>query len=199
MTTLADARAIDSTPTRYLGSIEPRARAFDTIVLGGLTAGVLDILDAFAVSGLRGLGPTRVLHYIASGVLGPSASQGGMMTAALGFALHFVIALGAAATYLAASRKLPVLVRRPVVCGLAFGLAVWAFMRYVVVPLSLVRGGAGAQPLMLVMNQLAIHALGVGLPIALFASRSAQRYTNHEITELQMKSPIRPIANSQII
>ena len=118
MTTLADARAIDSTPTRYLGSIEPRARAFDTIVLGGLTAGVLDILDAFAVSGLRGLGPTRVLHYIASGVLGPSASQGGMMTAALGFALHFVIALGAAATYLAASRKLPVLVRRPVVCGL---------------------------------------------------------------------------------
>jgi hypothetical protein len=27
----------------------PRARAFDTIVLGGLTAGALDILDAFAM------------------------------------------------------------------------------------------------------------------------------------------------------
>ena len=32
-------------------SFEARARAFDTIVLGGLTAGVLDILDAFVVTG----------------------------------------------------------------------------------------------------------------------------------------------------
>ena len=174
MPSFPDAHVIDSTPTEYIGSIRPRARAFDTIILGGLTAGVLDILDAFVVSALRGVGPTRVLHYISSGILGPSASQGGMLTAVLGLALHFVVALGAAATYLAASRSLPVLLRRPVVCGLVFGLGVWAFMRHIVVPLSLVRGGTGAQPLILLMNQLAIHALGVGLPIALFASWSAR-------------------------
>jgi hypothetical protein len=154
--------------------LRPRARAFETIVLGGLTAGTLDIIDAFVVSGLRGVTPTRVLHYIASGVLGPSASEGGMLAAALGLTLHFVIALGAAATYLAASRTFPVLLRRPIVCGLTFGLAVWAVMRYVVVPLSLVRASAAAPPLLLLMNQLGIHALGVGLPIALLASRSAR-------------------------
>jgi hypothetical protein len=152
-----------------------RARAFDTVVLGGLTAGVLDILDAFVVSGIRGVGPTRVLHYIASGVMGPTASQGGLGTALLGLTLHFGIAFGAAATYWAASRRLPILVRRPVVCGMAFGLTVWAFMRFIVVPLSLVRAGTGATPLILLINQLTIHALGVGLPIALFASRSARR------------------------
>jgi hypothetical protein len=150
-------------------------RPFDTIIYGGLTAGTLDILDAFIVSGLRGVSPERVLRYIASGAMGSSASQGGMEVAALGLGLHFAIALSAATTYWAASQKLAILVRRPIICGMAFGLGVWAFMQYIVVPLSLVRGGAGSPPLIMLLNQLGIHALGVGLPIALFASRSAHR------------------------
>jgi hypothetical protein len=89
--------------------------------------------------------------------------------------LHFTIALGAAVTYWAASRKLSILVRHPIISGLAFGLGVWAFMQYVVVPLSLVRSGAGSPPLLMLLNQLGIHAFGVGLPIALFASWSAWR------------------------
>jgi hypothetical protein len=152
-----------------------KPRAFDTILCGGLTAGALDILDAFIVSGLRGGSPERVLRYIASGVMGPAAAQGGVEVPALGLALHFVIALGAATTFWAASQKLAILTKRPVISGLAFGLGVWAFMRYVVVPLSLVRGGAGSPSLLLLLNQLGIHALGVGLPIALFASRSSRR------------------------
>ena len=54
----------------------PKARAFDIIVLGGLTAGTLDILDGFAVSLVNGGAPVRVLHAIASGVLGRTAYQG---------------------------------------------------------------------------------------------------------------------------
>lgn len=150
-----------------------RARAFDTIVLGGLTAGALDILDAFAMTALNGGAPIRVLHSIASGVLGRAASQGGWPTAALGLALHFLIATTAAATYFFASRKLPVVLRRPVPCGLAFGLAVWAFMYFVVLPLTFGRPYT-VPALPQFANQLAIHALGVGLPIALFASRSAR-------------------------
>lgn len=151
-----------------------QARGFDTVVLGGLTAGVLDILDALIVSGIRGVAPSRVLQYIASGVLGPAAFQGGALTAALGLALHFVIALTAAAVYFTLSRRLPVLIRRPVVSGIVFGLAVWAVMQYVVVPMSLVAGRGGTPPPLMLANALLIHALGVGLPIALFASRSAR-------------------------
>jgi hypothetical protein len=151
-----------------------QARAFDSIVLGGLTAGVLDILDAFVVTMLNGRSPVRVLHAIASGILGPRAYQGGAPAAALGLGLHFLIAIGAATTYFLASRRFPVLVRRPVWCGLAFGLAVWAFMYYGVLPITFNRPNTiPAWPMLL--NQLGIHAIGVGLPIAFFTSRSARR------------------------
>jgi hypothetical protein len=150
-----------------------RARAFDTIVFGGLTAGALDIVDAFAMSLVNGGTPVRVLHAIASGVLGRAAYEGGVLAAALGLALHFVIAACAAATYWVASLELPILLRRPVISGLLFGLMVWAFMYQVVLPITF--GRAYMVPaLPQLANQLAIHALGVGLPIALIASRSAR-------------------------
>jgi hypothetical protein len=151
-----------------------RARALDTIVFGGLTAGALDILDAFVVTAINGGTPMRVLHAIASGVLGRAAYEGGLPAAALGLGLHFLIATSAAATYFLASRKLPVLVQRPVVCGMLFGLAVWAFMYNVVLPITFGRPYTiPAWPQFL--NQLGIHMLGVGLPIALIAARSARR------------------------
>lgn len=151
----------------------PRARAFDTIVLGGLTAGVLDILDAFVMTAVNGGAPARMLQSIASGVLGRAAYDGGLPAAALGLTLHFVIALGAATTFLLATRVLPGLLRRPVPVGLAFGLCVWAFMYLIVLPATF--GRAFAVPaLSQLLNQLGIHAFGVGLPIAWFASRSAR-------------------------
>jgi hypothetical protein len=151
-----------------------RARALDTIIFGGLIAGALDILDAFVVTMINGGTPVRVLHAIASGVIGPGAYEGNMSAAALGLALHFLIATGAAATYWLASLKLPVLLRRPVVCGLLFGLAVWAFMYQVVLPITFGRPYV-VPALPQLANQLAIHALGVGLPIALIARRSSTR------------------------
>ena len=90
----------------------------------------------FVVTTINGGTPVRVLHAIASGVLGRDAYQGGVPAAALGLGLHFLIAIGAATVYLLASRQLPVLLRRPVICGLTFGLAVWVFMYYVVLPIT---------------------------------------------------------------
>jgi len=83
-------------------------RPVRAVVFAGLLAGVLDLTAAFAFSALRGVRPVRVLKFIASGLLGPAAYQGGALTAALGLALHFVIALGGAAVYWAASRQIAV-------------------------------------------------------------------------------------------
>src|SRR5262245_31456269 len=113
-----------------------RARPFDTIVLGGLTAGVLDIADAFIVTTINGGTPVRVLQTIASGVLGRESYQGGAASAALGLVLHFVIAFSAASAFFLISRLLPAVLRRPVVSGMTFGLGVWAFMYYVVLPIT---------------------------------------------------------------
>src|SRR5262245_43571094 len=97
------------------------------IAVGGAVAGTLDILDAWIFSYARaGVLPSRVLQAIASGLLGPSSYQGGFATATLGLFLHFFIATSAAAVYVVASRSLPVLVRRPVPMGLAYGIAVYA-------------------------------------------------------------------------
>jgi hypothetical protein len=157
-------------PVIRLGPV--RARAFDTILLGGLTAGVLDITDAALVTVWRGGRPARMLQGIASGLLGPCSFEGGGATAALGLGIHFFIALSAASVFWAATRIFPALLRRPLVSGIVFGLGVWAFMRFVVIPLSLVH--MGHPPPVLVLNQLLIHAFGVGLPIAWLAARSAR-------------------------
>jgi len=147
--------------------------AFGTIVLGGLTAGALDIAAAFAMALNRGGSPVRVLQFIASGVLGPGAFQGGAGSAALGLLLHFCIALGAATVYFFASRRLQMLSRHPWISGALFGIAVYVVMNAVVLPLAGFPGGfpSGRN----LANGLAIHVTCVGLPIALFASRSTRR------------------------
>ncbi|HEU5131578.1 MAG TPA: hypothetical protein VFT26_05720 [Pyrinomonadaceae bacterium] len=112
---------------------------FQPILLGGLVAGTLDICAAFLTAWLRrGVTPGAVLRFVASGLLGPAAFTGGSKTAAIGLALHFLIATGATIVFYLASRKLRFLVERPVHFGLLYGVAVYLFMNFVVLPLSLV-------------------------------------------------------------
>ena len=135
------------------------------IFWGGLLCGVFDIAYAFAEWALRGVPPIRILQAIATGLLGPASFRGGMATAALGLSLHFLIAFGAATVYYSASRFLPLLTREAVICGMLFGIAVYCFMHYVVIPLSRIR----RRPFDVVYDSIEIveHMLLVGLPIAL--------------------------------
>jgi hypothetical protein len=63
-----------------------------------------------------------------------------------------------------------VLRARAVPCGLAYGVAVYFFMKYVVLPLSAVARLTPFEPLAMIG-----HAFLVGLPIALFARHAARR------------------------
>jgi hypothetical protein len=142
------------------------------VVKGGLTVGVLDGLFAVVYWGLRSVGPMRVFRGVAAGWLGrPAAAAGGVPTFLLGLATHFLIAFCVAGAYFLATRKLPVLVRHWVPCGLLYGAAVHTFMTFVVIPLSRIGPGRFAWPNFLL--NIAGHALLVGLPAAYFASRSA--------------------------
>jgi hypothetical protein len=147
-----------------------RARSGARAILwGGLAAGTLDLAAALVLYGLRGARPIRILQAISSGLLGAAAFQGGAATAALGVALHFLIAFGAAAVYFAASRKLGFLVRHAVPWGLAYGVGVYLFMNTVVLPLSAV----ARRPFALDPTLILVHMLCVGLPIALAVRRYA--------------------------
>ena len=144
-------------------------RPIRAVVTGGVAAGVLDILAAFGVYALRGVSPLRILQSISSGLLGAAAFGGGAGTAALGLALHFFIAGVAAWVFYVASLRLPVLARRPLVWGPLYGIAVYAFMTFLVLPLSAVPKRPFAPEMAAVM--LLVHMVCVGLPIAIAVSR----------------------------
>lgn len=138
------------------------------ILGGGLTAALLDIVYAFIAFGLRGVSPIRILHSVASGVLGKAAYQGGAGAAALGALLHVGIAVVMAAVYVAASRVLPSLNKRPWLWGPLYGIGCYLVMNYVVLLLRF--GPKPLPPLVVLVGGVAIHMFGVGLPIALFAA-----------------------------
>jgi len=134
-----------------------------------LIAGTLDITYACVRGILLGRTALRTLQSVASGLLGRAVLEGGWATAALGLMLHFTIALGAATVYYLASRKIALMVSRPVLSGLLFGALVYLFMSRVVVPLS-----AAPFRIPLTLLDLAVHMFFIGLPIGLAVSRYAK-------------------------
>jgi hypothetical protein len=148
-----------------------RRRMVKAILLGGLAAGICDILDPIIFWGLRaGVAPVRILYSVASGWLGRAAFDGGPAVAALGLATHFFIATTWATVFVLASFLVPALRRKPLLVGPLFGLVVYTVMYYVVLPLS----GSATRPSfvpIVLINNLGIHAFGVGLPIAWITSR----------------------------
>jgi hypothetical protein len=149
-----------------------KPRALETILYGGLVVGILDGLFALVFYGLiRGTQTLRIFQSVASGLLGKAAFEGGMKTFLLGLLLHFLVATCIAAVYYVASLKLPVLIRRPVICGLIYGMLAYLGMNYVVIPLS--AAGSGRFSWSAFLPAFVGHAFLVGLPIALIAWRSA--------------------------
>lgn len=143
--------------------------ALGTVVSAGLVAGALDITATTTLMSFQGLSVERLWKGIASGVLGGSAFKGGKGTAAAGLIFHFVIALIVASVYFAVSRSLAVLIAKPVLCGVVYGVAVHLVMSRVVVPLS--RAPRRVFSMKAFLIQLVIHICFVGLPVALIVSR----------------------------
>lgn len=140
------------------------------IFWGGLIAGTLDICAAILTAWWRaGVSPGGLLRFVASGLLGPAAAQGGAKTAALGLALHFLIATIWTAVFYLASRKWLSLVERPVMFGLLYGIFVYLFMNFVVLPLSLV----AQRPRTAVGTTIGLLTIMfcIGLPIAVIVRR----------------------------
>lgn len=140
------------------------------ILLGGVAAGALDLLWAFAISASRARPVVRVPQAIASGLLGKAAFEGGASTVALGVALHFLIAIGICAVYVGVSGWFPRLAQRPWLAGPLFGIAVYLLMSFVVVPLSAAPWRFKFTPGEVALALVA-HTLCVGVPIALASRR----------------------------
>jgi predicted ABC-type sugar transport system permease subunit len=138
------------------------------VLAGGLLAGTLDIIYACTFWALKAEVPAeRILQSVAAGVLGQASFVGGARTAALGLALHYMIAVSMSVVYYLAARRWAILWQRPVALGAAYGLLLYGVMNFVVVPLS--RAGSGSQDPLWIALTVAVHVVFVGIPIAVFA------------------------------
>jgi len=143
-------------------------RGARAIAITGLIVGTMDITSAIIITLSRGSTVTRLFQFIASGLLGQQAFQGGTAIAALGLALHFVIAFTLVAVFYAASRSIAFLRDYAVVSGIIYGLVVYAVMNLVVLPLSAARP---RHSLTGDLIQIGIHMFVIGLPTALLIRR----------------------------
>lgn len=146
--------------------------AFRAILTAGLVVGVLDISSAFVIWWQRGVGARRGLQGIAAGLLGANAFQGGLATAALGLALHFLVALVVVTVFYLASRRISFLTVHPVVSGVLYGIGVYLVMYWLVLPTTFptFRHRLGNDLL-----AVAIHISLIGLPCALIMGRYSQQ------------------------
>ena len=151
-----------------------KIRSLVTILWIGLFAGTLDIADNLIFNQLRGITPKIVFQYIASGLIGMQAFRGGLPSVALGVAIHYTIALIWTGVFYAASRKLAILSRRPVLTGLVYGGAIYLFMNFIVLPLSGVPHPRSAVTIASRVNGVLALLFFIGLPISLLM----RRYSN---------------------
>lgn len=130
-------------------------------------AGSLDIIAAIVLH-TQIIGNTttiRILQYIASAVYGSEAFAGGLIMAILGLLFHFFISFSFAVAYYLVVPYFKFLQLHKIISGLAYGTFIWAFMSFVVVPLTQVPPAPfKIQTALLV---LICHLLFVGLPISL--------------------------------
>jgi hypothetical protein len=155
-------------PSTSIAAGVENSRAFAAIFSAGLLCGVMDISAAFITWWPKGIKPPRLLQGVAAGWLGPKSFDGGMPTAALGLAFHFLIALTAATVFYVASRYVSFMIDRPLISGVLYGIAVYLVMYWVVMPLS---NFHRTQTVTSSIVAIITHIVCVGLPISLVIHR----------------------------
>jgi hypothetical protein len=152
--------------------VNPQQGARIAVLVGGGIAATLDIVYAIVVNGWYGKTPLWVLQSVASGWQGMAAFDGGIASGLLGLVSHYAILFVAAYLYVLASRRVPILRSQAVVFGALFGVAVYLFMNFVVIPLSAFPFKL-SYPLPTLLRGFTSHAAFVGVPIALAIRRFA--------------------------
>jgi len=145
--------------------------SFKAILKTGLLAGTLDgIAAALLYSIPSGKDPLNVYRFIASGVFGKEAFEGGVPMAMLGILFHYIIAMGWTVLFFAAYPRIALLSKNKIVTAVFYGIFVWLMMNLVVVPLSSVPM-KGSRELSSIIIGVAVLIFCIGLPISWMASK----------------------------
>lgn len=146
------------------------SRSFiSSLLLTGFVVGLLDALAASVSAYIpRGITPDRVWRYVAGGVFGKEAAEGGLPMVFMGLFFHFIIAYGWTTLFYLAYPRIKILSENKFLVGMVYGVFVLLSMNLIVVPLSNI---PSPNPGTVQVQQLFIHMFLVGLPISLLANR----------------------------
>ena len=147
---------------------QPRA-----IVAAIALSGTLDILSAFFFGGMAGVGPGKILRYVASGPFGDSMRDGGLGAAAVGLGVHYSLMTIMVLLYFTLASRFEYMRRQWPVSGALYGIAIYLVMYWLVVPTRF--GTHPKTELWSIGNALFSHIICVGLPMAFIASRTIGR------------------------
>ncbi len=145
--------------------------AAGSVLLVGLIAGTLDIGENIVFNAFRHITAKQIFQYIASGLAGRWAFHAGAESVALGAAIHYTIAIFWTAMYYAMSRRLTVLVRRPVICGMAYGAVVYVVMNFTVLPLTRVPHARAAMTVASRVSGVLALVFCLGVTVAVLTAR----------------------------
>jgi hypothetical protein len=133
-------------------------------------AGSLDILAAFCQGYLTSkISPSFILQYIASGVFGKSAFEGGLGIQFMGLLFHFIIAFACVTSYYLVYPKIKYLKINWLLNAFIISVVAWTVTNLLIIPLSQI----AVTPFNFSKSLIAITILFfcIGLPISFFAKK----------------------------
>ena len=154
-------------------------------------SGTLDILSAFFFGGIQGVGPGKILRYVASGPFGDSMRDGGSLAAIVGLGVHFALMAIMVSLFFLIASRVDIVRRQWFLSGPLYGILIYLVMYWIVVPTRF--GTTPKTDLWSVGNALFSHIVCVGLPMAFIASRTIGRMpSGASQVSLESTSPERP-------
>lgn len=143
---------------------------YKVILLTGFIAGSLDLTGAIISATIMNRKfPSKIFHYISSGVFGKGAFSGGNIMILWGLLFHYIIAYAFTFFYFWIYPKIGFLAINRITSGLLYGAFVWLIMSRIIVPLSKVPQGPFNISQAIV--GMVVLMLMIGLPIAFNAHK----------------------------
>ncbi len=118
----------------YSPAHRQRSLFFSYLVLAGLIAGSLDAMAAIFI--ISHGNASSIFKFIASGIFGRGAFEGGDGMVALGIALHYFIAMSFTIFYFVIYRYVGVLHKSILLSTMLYGLFIYVVMNIIVMSLS---------------------------------------------------------------
>ncbi len=144
-----------------------------SIVLGGMFIFIIQFIHSWIVTTLIQKTPfILVWQYIASGVLGMAAFEGGITTALLGVFFHLLISFVIAGVFFLSAERIPLLRRYAIAGSFLYGFGVFIVMNMIVTPLS-ASPPLPAPTLPWLIEAITEHVLAIGLPLGILVQRNS--------------------------